>query len=132
MRLGHGNLSGEPHEDNFDPMGETWWTLPMTVAWIAWRRPKFVRARWPEFSRNCWDWHYREWRLGPDVHSGHFLEQRREANLNMLRLSETIEALHELLPPNRIPVREAQTSVGPQAALGDGDAGSRTRWTAPS
>lgn len=120
VRLRHGNLAGEPPEGTFDPMGETWWTLPMTVAWIAWRTPKFVRAWWPEFRRNCWDWHFREWRNGPEgtVHSGHFLERRRDANLNMLRLSETYNRLHELLPAKRIPVREAQSRLWD--ALADG------------
>jgi hypothetical protein len=112
-RLGLGKLSCQPDDGTFDPMGETWWTLTMAVAWIAWRTPKLVRAYWPAFRQECWDWHYRDWRLGFDgpIHSGHFLEQRREANLNTLVLNESYDAAHGLLPPNSINVRQAQEKL---------------------
>jgi hypothetical protein len=93
-RLGLARLASEPDGNAFDPMSETWWSLPMTVAWIAWRTPEKVRAYWDKYRRECWDWHYRDWRIGSDgpVHSGFFLEQRRNASLWFMQRDETNEA----------------------------------------
>src|SRR5262245_44452987 len=78
-RLGLGQLANTPDPSKFDPMRETWWTLPMTLAWMAWRSPDRVRWFWDAYRLQCLDWHFREWRVGPTgpVHAGHFLEKRR-------------------------------------------------------
>jgi hypothetical protein len=39
-RQGLGKLASEPDPNDYDPMREPFWTLPMTVAWIAYRAPK--------------------------------------------------------------------------------------------
>ena len=77
----------------FDPMRETWWTLAMAVAWIAWRSPKRVRENWNAYRAECWDWYFREWREGPGGHTfgGYFLEQRKASTLVRLGLSEAFE-----------------------------------------
>ena len=36
QELGLPPLAPQPDPLNFNPMEEVWWTLPMTVAWIAW------------------------------------------------------------------------------------------------
>ena len=35
----------------------------MSVAWIAYRTPDAVRNWWDDYRKECWDWHFREWRL---------------------------------------------------------------------
>ena len=100
VRLGLGKFAREPEPAQFNPAEETWWTLQMTVAWIVWRTLDKVRAYWSKYRRECWDWHYREWRIGPEgtVHSGYFLEQRRNASLWFMRREETYDAAKNMLP----------------------------------
>jgi hypothetical protein len=89
-RLGFGTLAREPDPANFDPMQEPHWSLPMAVAWIAYRSIDAVRNWWDEYRKECWDWHFREWRVGPDgpVRQGYFLEQRSKATLVLLKMTD--------------------------------------------
>jgi hypothetical protein len=48
-RLSIGELARQPDRRAFKPMGEPFWTLPMAVAWIAWRSPDRVL----DFLRAC-------------------------------------------------------------------------------
>ena len=88
-QLGLDPLASEPDPIDYDPMREPFWTLPMAVAWIAYRTQEAVRNWWDEYRRECWDWHFREWRVGPDgpIHQGHFLEQRIKATLVLLKMA---------------------------------------------
>jgi hypothetical protein len=88
-RLGLRSLASEPDPNDYDPMREPFWTLPMAVAWIAYRTQNAVRNWWDEYRKECWDWHFREWRVGPDgpVHQGHFLEQPLKATLVLLKMT---------------------------------------------
>jgi hypothetical protein len=90
-RLGLRSLASEPDPNDYDPMREPFWTLPMAVAWIAYRTQNAVRNWWDEYRKECWDWHFREWRVGPDgpVHQGHFLEQPLKATLGACHLRRT-------------------------------------------
>ena len=49
-RLGLGPLASEPDPNNYDPMREPFWTLPMAVAWIAYRTQDAVRNWWERVS----------------------------------------------------------------------------------
>jgi hypothetical protein len=55
-RLGLPPLACKPEESAFDPMSEPWWTLPMAMAWIAWRRPRQVLGCWDKYRLRCWAW----------------------------------------------------------------------------
>jgi hypothetical protein len=57
LELGLPTLAPQPDPANFNPMGETWWTLPMALAWIAWRSPREVLEAWDPYRTECWDWH---------------------------------------------------------------------------
>ena len=87
-RLGLGPLASEPDPNDYDPMREPFWTLPMTVAWIAYRTEDAVRNWWDEYRKECSFWYFQEWRVGPDgpVHQGHFLERRPNATLVRLQM----------------------------------------------
>jgi hypothetical protein len=89
-RLGLEPLAPSPDPNGYDPMQEPFWTLPMAVVWIAYRMQDAVRSWWNEYRKECWDWHFREWRVGPDapIHQGYFLEQRPNATLVRLQMGD--------------------------------------------
>jgi hypothetical protein len=104
-------IEGDPRK--FDPMREAWWTLPMAIAWIAWREPDRVREFWDPYRSECWNWNFREWRDGPDgpVYAGHFLEQRRPATLSSLLFAERYDSAQGLLPLGAISINDAKTKL---------------------
>jgi hypothetical protein len=53
-RLKLGPLARKPKESAFDPVSEPWWTLPMAMAWIVWRRPRPVLAFWDKYRLEFW------------------------------------------------------------------------------
>lgn len=92
-RLGCGPLASTPPASAYDPMRCPAWTLPMAVAWIAWRSLDDVREAWDRYREECWDWHFRRWRIGFEgsVTEGHFLEQRSNPTLSLLQLGEILK-----------------------------------------
>jgi hypothetical protein len=76
-RLGSGPLATSPDPQQYDPRAEPWWTLPMTVVWIARRRMRDVLENYDPYLLQSWHWIYREWRNGFEgpTFKGHFLEQ---------------------------------------------------------
>lgn len=111
--LGCGPLAFAPPPDDFDPMDEAFWTLPMALAWIAYRTPDAVREWWDEYRAECWDWQPRTWRIGPDgpVRNGHVLEQRPAATLARLTLAETLEDRNGRDPAWSMTVGEATEAL---------------------
>lgn len=71
-------------------MAEVGWTLPLTVAWIAWRDPRQLLDWYDPYRAECRFWQFEKWRVGPDgpIHEGHFLKERAPATLVLLSLSE--------------------------------------------
>jgi hypothetical protein len=112
-RLGIKPFASEPEPAAFDPMCEAWWSLPMAIAWIAWRSPDKVREFWDAYRSECWDWNFREWRDGPDgpVYAGHFLEQRRPATLSSLLFAEHHDSAQGLLPHGTISITDAKAKL---------------------
>ena len=53
-RLGLPPLASQPDPNKFDPMDEAWWTLPMTIAWIAWRNHTEVLDCYDPFRLACY------------------------------------------------------------------------------
>lgn len=112
-RLGLPRMAAVPDPASYNPMGETWWTLVMAIAWISWRSPTQVCQFWDDYRRECWGWHFREWRIGPDgpVHAGHFLEQREPATYSRLSLAGRYDEVHGLVPENWIAVADAKARL---------------------
>jgi hypothetical protein len=92
-RRGLKPLRDNPDPNDFDPMSEPHWTLPMAVAWIAYRTPEAVREQWDKYRTECWDWVYLSPRpgTGASVYSGRALETRKRATLDDLRFAAVLD-----------------------------------------
>ncbi len=64
VRAGLLPLAYTPNAADYDPLRETWWTLPMAVAWISRRQADAVRDVWEDYTNQCRHWIFREWRVG--------------------------------------------------------------------
>lgn len=53
---GCGPLARRAPAEEFDPMQLEDWSLPMALAWIAWRSPDEVRNWWDAYSQRCFHW----------------------------------------------------------------------------
>jgi hypothetical protein len=111
-------LAPQPDPADYNAMLEAWWTLPMTIAWIAWRSPAEVIEVWDRYRCQCSDWHYRERILDPttgDAHKGYLLEPRQSATVRRMVFSEGYRRVHGTLPSDAIGIRDAMTKL--RAAL---------------
>src|SRR6478735_12229799 len=60
-----------PASERFDPSKEPGWTLPMALAWIAWRKLDAVTEQWETFRETQFEWHHIQdnrvwsWQLEP-------------------------------------------------------------------
>jgi hypothetical protein len=107
--LGLGPLAHKPKESSFDPMSEPWWTLPMAVGWIVWRRPRTVLLCWDKYRLKCWAWR--------PMLGRHRLVRDRPATLAMLMRAEREAKAHKSGQPgtkvveNVLSVRSAKTAL---------------------
>lgn len=91
-RLGIGRLAEEPEPEDFDPLGEQYWSLPMALAWIAYRTPDAVREWWHTYRAKCLVWRFARWQVpGGPIQEGHFLEARPKPTLSLLQITEQHE-----------------------------------------
>jgi hypothetical protein len=111
-RLGIGRLSSKPDPADFDPGRQAHWTLPMTVAWIAYRRIDAVRGAWSEYCAEYWHWIWRRYRVGFDgpIREGWHLEPRHRPTLVGLRLGAIVDELADDSPP-KLSIKEAEESL---------------------
>jgi hypothetical protein len=112
-RSGLPPLAPQPKLADYNATLEAWWTLPMTIAWIAWRSNAEVVEVWDSYRLECSYWHFRKWRIGfsGDVHKGYFLERKRPATVSRLVLSENYRRAHGTLPSGAISVKEARAGL---------------------
>src|SRR6516162_8545233 len=62
-RHGFGPLATKPPPTEFDPDKMHWWSLPMAVAWIAWRNSASVREHYAEYAQKCLYWIPGSWNV---------------------------------------------------------------------
>jgi hypothetical protein len=55
-RQGFGPLARKPPPTEFNPDKMHYWSLPMALAWIAWRSSQSVREHCAEYRENYWEW----------------------------------------------------------------------------
>jgi hypothetical protein len=110
-RRGLPPLARVPDPASYNPMGETWWTLVMAIAWIVWRSPRKVCEFWDRYRHECWDWHDRGVRRGPDTPVQWFLKQREPATLSRLIREANYDKANGLLPNDRISVEDLKAKL---------------------
>jgi len=120
QELGLPPLAPQPDPLNFNPMEEVWWTLPMTVAWIAWRNGADVRDAWDTYRRKQSFWLFERWRVGLNgpIHEGFMLKNKKPATLSELALTEIYRRQHGTLPEGAISIKDAKTSLWTALASG--------------
>ena len=62
-KQGFGPLATLPNPLEFDPNEMAWWSLPMALAWIAWRNTNSVREHCAEFRENWSHWVPGSWNV---------------------------------------------------------------------
>jgi hypothetical protein len=118
--LGLPPLAPQPDPATFNPMREVWWSLPMTVAWIAWRNSADVRDAWDAYRREQSFWIFERWRVGFDgpVHEGYNLKPGEPATLSRLALTEIYRRREGTLPKEAISIKDAKASLWTALSLG--------------
>jgi hypothetical protein len=115
---GVGPLATTPEPVDFDPEKSVWWTLPMALAWIAWRDIRHVREHCSEYRVECNFWApvsrkipAEEGRTFKQI-SGHELKRVQAASVARLKLVGYYMSSHGELPDStQMTVAEAQKNL---------------------
>lgn len=105
-RLGLRAIAYRPDPTDHDPMQERFWTLPMAVAWIAYRTVDAVRENWDAYRLECVHWRFSEQLRAPG-RSGFDLFNFSPANLRRLKMAEKLEVAREADPDYSMPISDA-------------------------
>jgi hypothetical protein len=103
-RGGFGPLATKPSPVDFNPAQMPYWSLPMAVAWIAWRHIQHVREHCAEFRENWLVWLPGSWNVptgdGQEFKQieGHELKSSRRPTVVRLGLTESYLTSTETLP----------------------------------
>jgi len=108
----------QPELPAFDPMQANRWSMPMVLAWIAWRDPMLVRRASSAFASQSTHWVARQWNRpaddgrGFERHSGWFLEPLSQITTVGLRQWEIILRSKGGLPATAVmSILEAQAEL---------------------
>jgi len=112
-RLKLAPLRSLPDPRDFNPAKEAQWSLPMAVAWIAFRNLGDVREWWDKYRTQCWEWYWRKWRVGPDgeIHEGWFLEQRHNPTLALMGIASALDERPDRDPKYSMTIGEAKAAL---------------------
>ena len=65
-RQGFGPLETKPDPVDFDPSQMPNWSVPMALAWIAWRTIEAVREHCADYREKCLLWFPGSWNIPTD------------------------------------------------------------------
>jgi hypothetical protein len=106
--LGLPPLAPEPDPSDFDLMEDHCWTLPMTIAWIAWRSAEEVTRASDAFRSKVSYWEQTRWTDGTSTYEGFILRPGGPANLLYLQTKESSHQAHGTLPKDAIKITAAE------------------------
>ena len=104
-RDGFGPLATKPDRIDFDPAQMPYWSLPMALAWIAWRSAGEVREHCADYRENCLRWFPGSWNVptndGKEFEriDGYELRPLRRSTAVRLSLVELYLKSTKTLPP---------------------------------
>lgn len=105
-RMGLRAIEYRPKPDEYDPMQEQFWTLPMAVAWIAYRTVDAVRENGDVYRLECVHWLYSD-HLKALGRSGFDLFNFSPTSLRRMKVAERLEEARDLDPSYTMPVSDA-------------------------
>jgi hypothetical protein len=124
-KQGFGPLATTPDPIDFDLEGMPWWSLPMALAWIAWRERKRVREHCAEYRNDWLIWVPGSWNVPTDDGAefaridGHELKAVGPSTACRLEMIETNLKSTGLLPPTtRMAVSQAEKQLFATLAAG--------------
>jgi hypothetical protein len=122
---GFGPIAETADPEQFDPLRMPWWTLPMAVAWIAWRDAALVQQHCADYRKHCTHWVGRSWSIptadgkSSETINGWELERWTPTTLMRLTMQEAHRGPTGTLQVNkRMTVAEAEKDLW--TALGEG------------
>ncbi len=123
VRRGVGPLAHKPDPSNFDPEGMFWWSLPMALAWIAWRNTEAVREHCAEYREDWIIWVPRSSNVpvgdGFARVDGHELKSVGRSTACRLALIESsLKSSGNLPPTTKMTVSEAEQELFDALAAG--------------
>jgi hypothetical protein len=101
---GFGPIATKPSPIDFDPAQLPYWSLPMALAWIAWRHIQQVREHCAEYCENWLHWSPGSWNVptGNGLEfkriDGYELKSSRQPTVMRLALTESYLSSTETLP----------------------------------
>src|SRR5262245_29195353 len=104
-RQGFGPLATKPNSVDFDPSQMLDWSIPMALAWIAWRTIEAVRDHCAHYREKCLFWFPGSWKVPTDDGKefkridGYELRSLRRSTSVRLSLVESYLRSTEKLPP---------------------------------
>jgi hypothetical protein len=104
QHLGVGPLATKPNPIDFEPAQMPYWSLPMALAWIAWRNIEQVREHCAEYRENWLSWFQGSWNVPTDDGKefrridGYELRSSRRSTVLRLARSESYLSSTETLP----------------------------------
>jgi hypothetical protein len=124
-KQGFGPLATKPNPFAFDPDEMPWWSLPMAVAWIAWRNRTSVQEHCAEYRDKWLIWICGSWSLPTEDGNefkridGHELKTVGPSTVCRLSLSETwLKSKGQLPTTTKMTVSEAEKQLFAALAAG--------------
>jgi hypothetical protein len=117
MAAGIGPIAEEPDPIAFDPLRMSWWSLPMAVAWIAWRDISLVQKHCAEYRKNCTHWVPGSWNVPIDDGreferiDGWMLQHWQRSTVLRLSMSEAFTRSTKGLPAAQMTIAEAERQL---------------------
>jgi hypothetical protein len=124
-RQGFGPLAAKPDPVEFDPAKMPWWSLPMALAWIAWRSTQSVREHCAEYRQKRLLWVPGSWNIPSDSETeferidGYELKSLRQSTAVRLSFVEAYLRSAKTLPATtKMTVSEAEKELFAALAAG--------------
>jgi len=89
--LGLTPLISSPNQNDFDPLAEPFWSIPMALAWIMTRDANSVLEMWDRWRAEKEFWSWSRWQVpGGPIYEGHWIKTSGPAGLINLSMASAV------------------------------------------